>query len=318
MTGPGAGYHPDGMVDLNTLSLDELWHALSAEQAMVTLLTLARAEDLGAIGDVTTKSIIKSGQRGRGEVIARGAGIAVGARAALGASRVFEADLTATFDRRDGDPIARGERFLAIDGCYADLLAMERTLLNVINHLSGIATLTRRYVDAIAGTRAAVCDTRKTTPGWRALEKYAVRCGGGVLHRVGLFDAALYKDNHIARLAPDEFGRAIARAARSARDEQPLRFVEVEVDRLDQLDQLLTHALDVIDIVLLDNFSIDDLRAAVARRDARAPSLLLEASGGVTLQTIRPIAETGVDRISVGALTHSAPAFDFGLDMLAH
>jgi nicotinate-nucleotide pyrophosphorylase (carboxylating) len=198
------------------------------------------------------------------------------------------------------------------------MFVVERPLLNLLGRLSGIATLTREYVAQIAGTKARVYDTRKTTPGWRRLEKYAVRCGGGMNHRTGLFDAVLVKDNHLALAAGENV--TPADAVRRARDflEQTNAqrdggelLIEVEVDSLDQLANVLPAGPD---IVLLDNMSPATLREAVRRRDALAPAVELEASGGVTLQTIRGIAETGVERISVGALTHSAPALDLGLD----
>jgi len=183
------------------------------------------------------------------------------------------------------------------------LLSAERVALNLLSRLSGVATLTRAYVDAVAGTGAVITDTRKTTPGLRALEKYAVRCGGGVNHRFGLDDAILIKDNHVA--AAGGIGPAIRRARAAAGH---LVKIEAEVDSLAQLDDALAEAPDV---VMLDNFSLADLTAAVARAKGR---VTLEASGGVTLETVRAIAETGVDVISVGALTHSAPVLDIGLD----
>ncbi len=206
-------------------------------------------------------------------------------------------------------------------GAVRSLLAAERIVLNFLGRLSGIATLTRQYVEAIAGTRARIYDTRKTTPGWRRLEKYAVRCGGGHNHRAGLFDAILIKDNHVGFLSGGGSSAAMpAQAVHAARrflaktfanDPRAKMIVEVEVDRLDQLEAVLQSKPE---IVLLDNMSAADLRVAVAMRDAAAPGVELEASGGVTLQTVRAIAATGIDRISVGSLTHSAPALDVSLD----
>ncbi len=190
------------------------------------------------------------------------------------------------------------------------ILAFERTALNFLQHLSGVATLTARFVDAVAGTKATILDTRKTLPGWRLLEKYAVRCGGGRNHRIGLYDAILIKDNHLAHFV--HRGDPIAAAVSAARSQaSPGTTVEVEVDSLDQLDKALRCRPDII---LVDNFDLDRLREAVRRRDAVPPRIPLEASGGINLETVRAIAETGVDRISVGALTHSAPALDIGLD----
>jgi nicotinate-nucleotide pyrophosphorylase (carboxylating) len=198
-----------------------------------------------------------------------------------------------------------------VSGSLQSILAAERTALNFLQRLSGVASLTRKFVEAASGFRAQLLDTRKTTPGWRLLEKYAVRAGGGTNHRVGLYDAILIKDNHIAGLGGDV--RKAVQAARDFPGNAGLA-VEVEVDTLVQLEYALAvHA----DIVLLDNMSLDQLRAAVSRRDAVSPRTLLEASGGVNLNTVRDIAATGVDRISVGAITHSATALDIGLDFLA-
>jgi nicotinate-nucleotide pyrophosphorylase (carboxylating) len=192
------------------------------------------------------------------------------------------------------------------------ILTGERTALNFLQRLSGVATMTRRFVKAVAGLPCQILDTRKTTPGWRRLEKYAVRCGGGCNHRFGLFDGIMVKDNHLAALAqvPDPIDYAV-RMARKANVGGATVEVEVEVESLQQLDQALAARPDVI---LLDNIELPALREAVRRRNAVAPEIRLEASGGVNLTTIRAIAETGVDRISVGALTHSAPALDIALD----
>jgi nicotinate-nucleotide pyrophosphorylase (carboxylating) len=210
----------------------------------------------------------------------------------------------------DGAQVGRGTLLAVVAGPLRSILAAERTALNFLQRLSGIATLTRKFVAAAAGTRAKLLDTRKTTPGWRLLEKYAVRCGGGVNHRVGLYDGILIKDNHLAGLGGDV--RRAVEAARTHPGNEGIP-VEVEVDTLDQLEVALAVRAD---IVLLDNMSLDQLRTAVARRDAIAPDVLLEASGGVNLNTVQEIAATGVDRISVGALTHSAVALDIGLDYI--
>jgi nicotinate-nucleotide pyrophosphorylase (carboxylating) len=188
-------------------------------------------------------------------------------------------------------------------------------MLNFVGRLSGISTRTAEFVAAVAGTRAAVLDTRKTTPGLRALEKHAVRCGGGANHRIGLFDAMLVKDNHVAGLAPAAMAARVADAARRARARHALSFVEAECDDLEQFRAIVALPAGTVDIALLDNMGLDALRACVALRDASAPALKLEASGGVRLETVRAIAETGIDRISVGALTHSAPCLDVGLDI---
>jgi nicotinate-nucleotide pyrophosphorylase (carboxylating) len=210
---------------------------------------------------------------------------------------------------RDGEAFEAGAVLAEIEGDARALLAAERTALNLLQRLCGVATLTRAYVAAVEGTGARIADTRKTTPGLRALEKHAVLCGGGVNHRFGLDDAILIKDNHVAVCGGVAEAIAAARASVGH-----LMKVEVEIDGLDQLDAALAGRPDVI---MLDNFSLDDLRAAVART-AASPfgAVVLEASGGVNLDTVRAIAETGVDVISVGALTHSAPALDVGLDAL--
>jgi nicotinate-nucleotide pyrophosphorylase (carboxylating) len=213
----------------------------------------------------------------------------------------------------DGAEIRAGQALADVRGRMRLILMGERTALNFLQHLSGVATQTRRYVDAVDGLPVKILDTRKTTPCWRLLEKYAVRCGGGHNHRLGLYDGVLIKDNHIAPFGSGP--QAIIQAIRAARTKVghtvPL---EIEVDTLDQLDTALAEKPD---IVLLDNMSLEQMREAVRRRNAVAPQVQLEASGGVTLDTVRSIAETGVDRISVGALTHSAPALDIALDYLS-
>jgi nicotinate-nucleotide pyrophosphorylase (carboxylating) len=241
----------------------------------------------------------------------------------------YDRRLTCTHWAQDGDRVSRGAPLAEISGPARSLLVAERPLLNFLGHLSGIATLARRYVDAVAGTRARIYDTRKTLPGFRRLEKYAVRMGGASNHRLGLFDGVLIKDNHLAqgaemsgaaRYSPPEAvrrarefvqERIVAEPQRRAHWEAML--VEVEVDRLEQLDAVLPERPDV---VLLDNMPAEVLREAVRRRDAAAPDVELEASGGVNLSTVRGLAESGVERISVGGLTHSAHWWDVGLDWL--
>ena len=263
----------------------------------------ALAEDLGRAGDVTAMACIEPDAQLSVAFAARKPGVAAGvacARLALAAL-----DPEARFETlvADGEPLSAGTLLARAQGNARAILSAERTGLNLLGRLCGVATLTRAYVEAVAGTEARIVDTRKTTPGLRHLEKYAVRCGGGVNHRFGLDDAILIKDNHIAACG------GVAEAVRRARGfAGHLMKVEVEVDSLDQLEDALRHGPDV---VMLDNFSLDDLRAAVAAARGRA---VLEASGGVNLDTVRAIAETGVDVISVGALTHSAAALDIGLD----
>jgi nicotinate-nucleotide pyrophosphorylase (carboxylating) len=303
------------MVDLNRLSLPALFEALSADGGLDRLVEAAFEEDWGLRGDITTASLIDGERRGRAALIARQAGVVAGLAAVPRIIQNLEPTGGFTPAIDDGDTCAAGQSVARLEGPLCGILALERTLVNLVARMSGVATLTRRFVEAVQGTRAVICDTRKTTPGLRALEKYAVRCGGGTLHRCGLHDAALYKDNHLAHIPVAERRAAITSAAAKVRRTHDLRFVEVEVDDLEQLDQMLACEAGVIDIVLLDNMSFDAMKEAVARRDRLAPHVLLEASGGVTLATVRAVAETGVDRIAVGAITHSAPALDLGLDM---
>jgi nicotinate-nucleotide pyrophosphorylase (carboxylating) len=265
----------------------------------------ALAEDLGRAGDVTAQACIAPDARLTAVFATRKAGVVSGlacARLALA-----ELDPTATFEARvaDGEAVAAGAHLARVEANARALLSAERTGLNLLGRLSGVATLTRTYVDAVAGTHARIVDTRKTTPGLRALEKYAVRCGGGVNHRFGLDDAILIKDNHV--VACGSVGEAVRRARAAVGH---MMKVEVEVDGLDQLDEALAEGPDTI---MLDNFSLDDLREAVRRAGGRT---ILEASGGISLQTVRAVAETGVDVISVGALTHSAAVLDIGLDAI--
>jgi nicotinate-nucleotide pyrophosphorylase (carboxylating) len=305
-------------VDLNALSLDGLFEALVHRERLHTLLRLALDEDLGDVGDVTTSALVPPDTRANAAIVARDQGVVAGlpvveailemagAREALG-TRVLA---------RDGQECRRGDLLVQFDGPLAVLLPLERTMLNALGRLCGIASLTRRFVHEAAGTKARVCCTRKTLPGWRELDKYAVRCGGGWLHRIGLYDAMLVKDNHLGAVPPGELGSALAAAARVARRRHDLRFVEVEVDSLEQLRVVLKIERGLIDIVLLDNFDVAMLREAVALRSSAGASVELEASGGVRLDTVRPIAATGVDRISTGAITHSAIALDVAIDLL--
>lgn len=275
------------------------------------LVELALAEDLDRAGDRTSEALIPADQPGRAVFIARSPGIVAGIPIVGLVIDAVDPTLKLDVHIPDGRPVERGNRIATVSGPLRSILVAERTALNFMQRLSGIATLTRKYVEAVAGLKAKVLDTRKTTPGWRLLEKYAVRVGGGVNHRVGLFDGILIKDNHLAGLGdPTTAVRRAVELARAHPGNAGL-VVEVEVDSLEQLEQALTVRPE---IVLLDNMPPDQLRAAVARRNAVAPATLLEASGGVNLATIRAIAETGVDRISVGAITHSAPALDIALD----
>jgi nicotinate-nucleotide pyrophosphorylase (carboxylating) len=267
------------------------------------IVRAALAEDLGRAGDVTAQACVPADATLSAVFATRKRGVVAGLDCARLA--ILELDPRAAFTvlATDGEQVEPGAQLAKVEANARALLSAERTGLNLLGRLSGVATLTRAYVDAVAGTGARIVDTRKTTPGLRALEKYAVRCGGGVNHRFGLDDAILIKDNHIA--ACGSVGEAVRRAKAFAGH---LMKVEVEIDRLDQLDDALAHGPDV---VMLDNFSLADLREAVRRVQGRA---VLEASGGVNLETVRAIAETGVDVISVGALTHSVGVLDIGLD----
>ncbi len=279
------------------------------------LIAAALLEDLGPAGDLTSTALIPVAATGRARLVARAPGVLAGLPAVE--RLAVEFGLKGGWDphRLDGDSLERGALIARLAGPMRSLLAFERTALNFLERLCGIATLTAQFVSAVNGTRAAIYDTRKTTPGWRALEKYAVRCGGGLNHRFGLFDAVLIKDNHLAWLTaalgtdgPDPIETAIARA----RAGTPAgTTIEIEVDSLEQLESALASCPDII---LLDNLGPEQVSLAVERRDRMAPQVQLEASGGVTLGTVRGLAETGVDRISIGALTHSAPALDVAMD----
>ncbi len=267
------------------------------------IVRAALAEDLGRAGDITSQACVPAEARLSVVWAARRPGVLAG----LDCARLALAELAPETGfhalARDGDTLSPGQVLARAEAPARAVLAAERTGLNLMGRLSGIATLTRAYVEAVAGTGVRITDTRKTTPGLRQLEKYAVRCGGGVNHRFGLDDAILIKDNHVAACGGIRPALERARAAAGH-----LVKVEIEVDGLDQLAEALPLSPDVI---MLDNFSLSDLRKAVAMTAGR---VTLEASGGVDLTTVRSIAETGIQVISVGALTHSAPGLDIGLD----
>lgn len=265
----------------------------------------ALAEDLGDAGDITTRATVGPDVMAKAAIVARKEGCIAGLQCAEAAFKTIDPRVVFDVVKKDGSDVEPGDRIATISGPAAAILTGERVALNFLCHMSGIATLTRAYVRAIEGTDASICCTRKTTPGLRAFEKYAVRAGGGQNHRFGLYDAVLIKDNHIA--AAGGIKAAVEAARRQAGH---MIKVEVEVDTLDQLEELLTLPADA---VLLDNMSPDDLRQAVKMARGK---LTTEASGGVNLETVRTIAETGVDLISVGALTHSSKTLDLGLDFL--
>jgi nicotinate-nucleotide pyrophosphorylase (carboxylating) len=262
-------------------------------------------EDLGRAGDITSSATLPEGIQAKAKLVARKAGTIAGLPCAARAFRTLAPNIKFEAKARDGDSVKANTALATIEGPAIAILSGERVALNFLGHLSGIATLTAAYAARIAHTKAKITDTRKTTPGLRALEKYAVRCGGGVNHRFGLDDAVLIKDNHIA--VAGGVGKALD-AARSAVGH--LVKVEIEVDTLDQLKQVLANGK--ADVVLLDNMDVKTLRDAVALCKDK---IVTEASGGVTAETVAAIAETGVNVISSGALTHSAPSLDVALDI---
>jgi nicotinate-nucleotide pyrophosphorylase (carboxylating) len=273
-------------------------------QEQLTSLVHDALEEDQAYNDVTTIATVLSTRRARACVAARQGGTIAGVSLALEAFRLLDPKISMRVDSDDGARVEKGATVIYLTGHARAMLSAERTALNFMQHLSGIATLTAKFVDAVKGTRAKILDTRKTTPGWRRLEKYAVRCGGGANHRLDLARAVLIKDNHLNAVDGD-----VATAVRRVRElAPPGARIEVECDTLAQVEAAIAARVDT---VLLDNMSIPDMKAAV---DMARGKVCTEASGGVTLDTVRGIAETGVDFISVGALTHSAPAMNLALD----
>lgn len=273
------------------------------------LLRAALAEDLGRAGDITSAAVLPADAAATARLVARRAGVVAGLDAAAATFPLVDARIRVTRRSADGRSVAAGDVLLEVDGPARGILSAERVALNVLGRLCGVATLTRAFVDAVAGTGARVTDTRKTTPLLRALEKHAVRCGGGSNHRFGLDDAVLIKDNHVAVAGgvPEAVRRARAGVGHMV-------VVSVEVTTLAQIDELLAMPeRRTADVVLLDNMDAPTLAEAVRRIDHR---FVTEASGGITLATARDIARTGVDYLSVGALTHSAPTLDVALDVV--
>lgn len=270
--------------------------------AIADLCRAAIAEDLDGGSDITSIATVPADQRSVLDLVARAPGVIAGVPVARTVFAV-SGSAVSTAVTSDGARVVAGDVVLSATGPTRDLLLAERTALNLLGHLSGIATATRQWADALAGTRARVRDTRKTTPGLRVLEKYAVRCGGGVNHRMSLSDAALVKDNHVLAAG------GVAQAFRAVRTAFPGVPLEVEVDSLDQLAEVLDAGAD---LVLLDNFSVEDLRRAVEVTAGRAT---LEASGGLTIDSAAAVAATGVDYLAVGALTHSSAVLDIGADL---
>jgi nicotinate-nucleotide pyrophosphorylase (carboxylating) len=267
----------------------------------------ALAEDIGE-GDITSECFIPAGHHSTARIIAKENTTLAGTETAVEVFRLVDPAITIALHKSDGDHIAPGDLILTATGPTRALLSAERTALNFLQRLSGIATLTSRFVDAVSGTKAVILDTRKTTPGLREFERTAVRAGGGVNHRFGLHDRVLAKDNHLA-ITGDAAG--LQRAIDEAKQRVPDILVEIEADTLDQVRLLC--ALRGVDIILLDNMSNDQLREAVQIRGDKA--IVLEASGGVNLDTVAAIAATGIDCISVGALTHSARAIDLSMEI---
>lgn len=284
--------------------------ALSECELAEARVTIGRAldEDLRSGPDVTTLATVPDGATTTAALITREAGVIAGVDAALLVlDEVVGPDGYRVLDRvDDGARLQPGTALLRLQAPTPGLLTAERTMLNLVCHLSGIATATAAWVDAVRGTKTKIRDTRKTLPGLRALQKYAVRVGGGVNHRMGLGDAALIKDNHVAAAG------SVVAALRAVRARAPDLPCEVEVDSLEQLDEVLA---EDVELVLLDNFPVWQTQMAVQRRDARAPTVRLESSGGLTLENAAAYAGTGVDYLAVGALTHSVRVFDVGLDL---
>jgi nicotinate-nucleotide pyrophosphorylase (carboxylating) len=279
-----------------------LWFPLK-QQVLSDVVRSALQED-GAFNDLTTIATVVSDRRSRATLVARAKGVVCGIPLALEAFRQLDAKASIRIEHEDGARVSADEPVLFVTGHARGLLSAERVALNYMQRLSGIATLTACYVDAVKGTKAKILDTRKTTPGWRKLEKYAVRAGGGTNHRMDLSSGVLIKDNHLATLDGD-----VAKAVTRARELAPTGVkIEVECDTIEQVRRAIDAGAD---IVMLDNMATSVMAECVALAKGRA---ILEASGGVTLNTVRAIAETGVDWISVGALTHSAPSLDLAVD----
>jgi len=304
--------------DPNALTLSEFAQQLRRGGLVDRLLNLARDEDLGTpphdwtgelmfTPDDTRRVVMRSRQAG---VIA-GLGFLPDLISVFSAPDAIEAQVLI----EDGASIAPGTELAVLSGNARQIVALERTMLNLISRMSGIATKTKVFVDLVDGSGVQICDTRKTTPGLRVFEKYAVRCGGGTTHRMGLHDAVLIKDNHIAGMTLEQIATSLGETAYTIEEHGVrLQFVQIEVDTLDQLERVLGVCSGIVKIILLDNMTPAQLSAAVQMRDETGVEVLLEASGGVTESSVAQLAHSGVDRISVGALTHQAQSLDLGLD----
>lgn len=281
-------------------------------QAVKVLIQLALDEDLGVAGDITSKTVIPIQYQGKAVMVARVMGVLAGVETVEMVCQAVDPGLIVQLHLQDGARLQKGDKIATIIGPLRSLLAAERTALNFIQHLCGIASLTKKYVELVKHTNCKVLDTRKTLPGWRLLSKYAVACGGGTNHRIGLYDAVMIKDNHLAGLRQHQ--TPLSEAVRLANEAWKGKAkVEVEVDNLVQLREALAA---MPDIVLLDNMKPAMLKEAVLLRNQLQPRVMLEASGGINLETVAEVAATGVDYVSVGALTHSAPALDIALDYI--
>lgn len=281
------------------------------ERSARSLVEMALREDLGDSGDITSESTISPELTATINIVSRDKGIVCGIPLIPLVFQQLQADMVVDRRCQDGDSVVAGSLVASVTGRVRTLLTGERTLLNFLIHLSGVASHTAAFVERVKGTRAQIFDTRKTLPGYRWLHKYAVRCGGGVNHRMGLYDGILIKDNHVAARGDGIVSAAVSDAREWMSKRRLALPVEIEVDTLEQLRDALR---EVPDIVLLDNMGPELLSEAVRIRDQTSPRTRLEASGRVTLETVRAIAESGVDRISIGGLTHSAPALDLGFD----
>ena len=282
------------------------------EAAARALTKMSLQEDLRDIGDLTSLSTIPTDLNATVNIVSRQAGVVSGLTVLPVVFSELDASVTVQYHKQDGDTVTRQTLIASITGPVRTLLTGERMVLNFMTLLSGIASRTAEFLAEVKHTKAVILDTRKTFPGYRLLQKYAVRCGGGTNHRMGLYDGILIKDNHIAARGDSTCAAAVADARRYAKLHHVNPKIEIEVDSLDQLRNALQESPE---IVLLDNMSPETMQQAVAIRNAsNSPSTLLEASGGVTLLTVRTIAESGVDRISIGSLTHSSPALDIGFD----
>jgi len=311
------------LTDLNALPLPDLWNCLAQSPLLRQLLELARDEDLGAppepTGDITSLTCTDNDATITAHLRPREPGIISGLATLPLILDVFNSDAKLTPLATDGQSIQPTQTLATLYGKPSDILTLERTLLNLLGRMSGIATLTSQFTTRVHDLALAhppiILDTRKTTPGLRRFEKYAVRCGGAHSHRLGLHDALLIKDNHLAHIPAANLTDWLTSHITHARADRPLRFVEAEADTLDQVQRMLAAPLGLIDIILLDNMSNQQLAQAVRMRAKTNPTIQLEASGGITLDKIESVARTGIDRISIGALTHAPRSLDLALDI---